>query len=142
MGGSEAIGRSQGWRTTRIHAAKHRNGLPIAFLLTAGNTSDIKAPQQQPLAGNAYDRDALRACLKNVIPRQLFPTRKPARNHISVQNTPRPPAQQDRAGVQPSQRCKTHRHPRRYIRSNSPQCHMPCGNRVLVAQLSLDPNIF
>ncbi|MDC8446885.1 MAG: IS5 family transposase [Nitrospira sp.] len=84
-GGSEAIGRSRGGRTTKIHAAADDNGRPIAFLLTPGNASDItaakplleslKAPRQL-LADKAYDSDDLRAWLKTRRTGAVIPNKK------------------------------------------------------------------
>jgi transposase len=66
---SQAIGRSRGGRTTKIHALTDRLCRPIAFLLTGGNVADCTAgallleglPACRILhADKGYDSDALR----------------------------------------------------------------------------------
>ena len=61
-----------GGRTTKIHAVTDNQGRPIAFLLTPGNASDIKAAKplleplkasRQLLGDTAYDSDDLRPWL-------------------------------------------------------------------------------
>jgi transposase len=83
-----AIGRSRGGRTTKIHALTDALGRPVAFLLTAGNIADITAapqllanvpPPRRLLADRAYDAVSLRRWLEShggeaVIPPN--PTRK------------------------------------------------------------------
>lgn len=85
---TEAIGRSRGGRTTKIHAVADRLGRLISFTVTPGQLGD--APQAEPwlaplpvaqrcLADTAYDSDALRRFLLDrgtlpVIPNN--PTRK------------------------------------------------------------------
>lgn len=88
----QAIGRSRGGRTTKIHAVSDARGRPIAFLLTPGNVADISAAPyilakipvpHRLIADKAYDANSLRDWLaahggKAVIPPN--PTRKhPAR---------------------------------------------------------------
>jgi len=84
----QAVGRSRGGRTTKIHALTEDRGRPIAFLLTPGNCHDLPAarellpmipPPQRLLADRAYDANSLRDWLaergvKAVIPPN--PTRK------------------------------------------------------------------
>jgi hypothetical protein len=62
----QAIGRSRGGRTTRIHAVANASGRLIAFNLTAGQMGDVrsaaglfdKLPKAaQVLTGTAYDSD-------------------------------------------------------------------------------------
>lgn len=66
---SQAIGRSRGGRTTKIHALTDRQCRPIAFLLTGGQVADCTAadalldlmPETDVLHGDkGYDSDALR----------------------------------------------------------------------------------
>jgi len=66
---SQAIGRSRGGRTTKIHALTDRRGRPLAFLLTGGQVADCKAGaglfERLPtcrivLADKGYDSDAIR----------------------------------------------------------------------------------
>jgi transposase len=65
----QAIGRSRGGRTTKIHALVDEEGRPRAFLLTGGNVADIKgaAPLlalieagKHAIADKGYDADHLR----------------------------------------------------------------------------------
>lgn len=66
---NQAVGRSRGGRTTKIHALTDRLGRPIAFLLTGGNVADCTAgalllenlPACRILhADKGYDSDAIR----------------------------------------------------------------------------------
>jgi transposase len=68
----QAIGRSRGGRTTKIHALVDGEGRPRAFLLTGGNVADIKGaapllastgPSKYAVADKGYDADHLRAFL-------------------------------------------------------------------------------
>ena len=68
----QAIGRSRGGRTTKIHAVADRRGRLIGFDLTPGQRSDIRAandllaklPKADNLLGDtAYDSDDLRGSL-------------------------------------------------------------------------------
>jgi transposase len=67
-----AIGRSRGGRTTKIHAVANASGRLIAFDLTPGQTSDVRAAAglidrlpkaAQVLADTAYDSDEFREFL-------------------------------------------------------------------------------
>ena len=93
----QAIGRSRGGRTTKIHALTEDCGRPIAFLITSGNCHDLPAardllptvpPPRRLIADRAYDANSLRNWLaqhgtKAVIPPN--PTRKhPARYDAKV----------------------------------------------------------
>lgn len=70
-GANQAIGRSRGGLTTKIHLAVRGLGCPVRFFLTAGQAGD--APQAQPLieglpaevvmADAAYDSDAFRSAI-------------------------------------------------------------------------------
>jgi transposase len=85
---NNAIGRSRGGQTTKIHALTDDIGRPHAFLITAGNTHDLIAARgligmtchpRRLLADRAYDAKSLRDELaarkiKAVIPPN--PTRK------------------------------------------------------------------
>jgi transposase len=66
---NQAIGRSRGGRTTKIHALTDGMCRPIAFLLTGGNVADCKAGEvlidRMPAtsllnADKGYDSDAIR----------------------------------------------------------------------------------
>ncbi|MFZ3326714.1 MAG: IS5 family transposase [Methylocella sp.] len=70
---AEAIGRSRGGRTSKIHALADDRGSPVAFALTPGNVADITmaapllgavARPKRLLADKAYDADSLRKWLK------------------------------------------------------------------------------
>lgn len=85
---NNAIGRSRGGQTTKIHALSDAKGRPRAFLITPGNTHDLvgahgligMVPRPKSLlADRAYDAKSLRDALvarriKAVIPPN--PTRK------------------------------------------------------------------
>ena len=69
----QAIGRSRGGRTTKIHAIVDDEGRPHALLLTGGNVADITGasqllaatePSEELIADKAYDADHLRAFLQ------------------------------------------------------------------------------
>ena len=84
----QAIGRSRGGRTTKIHAVVDGSGRPIAFEITPGQLGDVRAalallgplpPAAICAADTAYDSDGLRQFLIErgtlpVIPNN--PTRK------------------------------------------------------------------
>jgi transposase len=68
----QAIGRSRGGRTTKIHAVVDGDGRIVGFELTGGNRHDIKPaatlieplpPAKSLLGDAAYDSDAFRAFL-------------------------------------------------------------------------------
>ena len=79
---AEAIGRSRGGRTCKIHCLADDRGRPVALALTPGNVADISmavpllsvaAPARRLIADKAYDADSLRRWLaerriKAVIP--------------------------------------------------------------------------
>jgi transposase len=89
---NQAIGRSRGGRTTKIHALVDEDGRPHAFVLTGGQVADIKgaasllaatAPSERLIGDKGYDADHLRLFLEGrgttpIIPnksnrKQLFP---------------------------------------------------------------------
>ena len=68
----QAIGRSRGGRTTKIHALIDQAGRPLAFHLTGGNIADVTvaapllcqlAPSAWLIGDKGYDADHLRALL-------------------------------------------------------------------------------
>jgi IS5 family transposase len=80
-----ALGRSRGGFSTKIHVLSDANGLPLALHLTPGQTADIAAASdllalgearpRELLADKGYDADALRAELylrgaRPIIPRK------------------------------------------------------------------------
>lgn len=79
----QAIGRSRGGRTTKIHAVANASGRLIAFDLTPGQTGDVRSAAglidqlpkaAQVLADTAYDSDKFREFL---IARGSTPVIKP-----------------------------------------------------------------
>jgi len=84
-----AIGRSRGGRTTKIHALTDDRGRPIVFLLTPGNTHDLagardllaRAPRPRRLiADRAYDAKSLRDWLAEQGAEAVIPP-NPTRKH-------------------------------------------------------------
>jgi transposase len=70
---NQAIGRSRGGRTTKIHALVDGEGRPHAILLTGGQVADIEgaaaliaatAPSGSLIGDKAYDVDHLRRLLR------------------------------------------------------------------------------
>src|SRR5437588_7535339 len=71
---NQAIGRSRGGRTTKIHALTDEHCRPLAFLITGGNVADCTAgaslidrlPKCDVVnADKGYDSDALRAQIRD-----------------------------------------------------------------------------
>jgi transposase len=71
---AQAIGRSRGGWTTKVHALTDVIGRPFALMLTAGNVSDVKAApallkqagrMRYLLADKGYDADQLRRSLRD-----------------------------------------------------------------------------
>jgi transposase len=69
---SQAIGRSRGGRTSKIHALADHRGRPVAFALTPGNIADITMAQpiiaavaapKRLIADKAYDAESFRSWL-------------------------------------------------------------------------------
>jgi transposase len=70
---AQAVGRSRGGRTSKIHCLADDRGRPVAFALTPGNVADISmampllaavARPNRLIADKAYDADSLRNWLK------------------------------------------------------------------------------
>ena len=70
---AQAVGRSRGGRTSKIHCLADDRGRPVAFALTPGNVADISmavpllgavASPNRLIADKAYDADSLRNWLK------------------------------------------------------------------------------
>ena len=116
----QAIGRSRGGRTTKIHALSDPDCRPCAFHLTPGQDADIAAapallalapPMSALIADKGYDGDELSR-------RNRQPRRK-ARDPKQIQQNSSPPLQQarlqraqcHRALLLPAQRFQAHRHP-------------------------------
>jgi transposase len=72
---AQAIGRSRGGRTTKIHALTDAQCRPVAFMLTGGNVADCAAGAEllskMPVCDilhrdKGYDSDAIRQQVENV----------------------------------------------------------------------------
>ena len=70
---AQAVGRSRGGRTSKIHCLADDRGRPVAFALTPGNVADISmavpllsavTSPKHLIADKAYDADSLRNRLK------------------------------------------------------------------------------
>ena len=79
----QAIGRSRGGRTSKIHALANAQGKPIAFVLTPGNVADITvaatllddiAPPCRLLADKADDADHFRQRLQDLDAEVVIPS--------------------------------------------------------------------
>lgn len=80
----QAIGKSKGGNTTKIHMAVDSCGLPIAFELTGGQVHECKIaedfidslpPSDYKIADRGYDSEDVRACIRRnnsvpIIPRK------------------------------------------------------------------------
>jgi transposase len=81
----QAIGRSRGGWTTKIHALTDVLGRPYALMLTAGNVSDVKAapalleragPMRYLLGDKGYDANRLRKALRENGTSPVIPGRR------------------------------------------------------------------
>ena len=83
----EALGRSHGGFTTKLHAAVSDTFLPLRFILTAGARHDVtQAPAliagytcETVIADAAYDSDALRA---EIVDQGSVPVIRPRKNRF------------------------------------------------------------
>ena len=82
---AQAIGRSRGGWTTKVHALTDVIGRPYALILTPGNVSDIKAApalleragrMRYLLADKGYDADRLRRSLRDAGAVPVIPGRR------------------------------------------------------------------
>nr|MCV4209701.1 IS5 family transposase [Roseomonas sp. SXEYE001] len=82
-GSTQAIGRSRGGRTSKIHCLADDRGRPVAFALTPGNVADITmalpllqavARPRRLIADKAYDADSLRRWLKKGRIKAIIPS--------------------------------------------------------------------
>ena len=80
---AQAVGRSRGGRTTKIHALTDAQGRPCAFLLTPGNVADISVAQQLLaalpatallLGDKGYDANSLRLMLQERGTKAVIPS--------------------------------------------------------------------
>jgi len=88
---AEAIGRSRGGWTTKVHALTDVVGRPYALMLTAGNVSDVKAApalleragrMRYLLADKGYDADRLRRSIRDVGALPVIPGRRNRKHTI------------------------------------------------------------
>lgn len=85
LGGTEDAGRTKGDINTKVHAAVDAHGMPVRFLITAGNEADCAQgialleglPPQYVLADKAYDTDAI---IGYLLSRQIVPVIPPQSN--------------------------------------------------------------
>ena len=87
---TQAIGRSRGGRTTKIHAVCDALGRPIAIEVTPGQLGDVRAaigllgqlpPSRKCAADTAYDSDALRQFMAERGTLPVIPN-NPTRKHL------------------------------------------------------------
>jgi transposase len=80
----QALGRSRGGLTTKIHRAADTFGRPLRFILTAGQSGDILAAPalidgfdtKAVLADKAYDSNALRAIIADAGAQAVIPSNR------------------------------------------------------------------
>lgn len=90
---TEALGRSRGGFTTKLHARCDARGLPLGFVLTPGQTHDVQgfAPLfrmigdkiEAFLADRGYDADAIREEIAKADVEAVIPAKSNRRNPIS-----------------------------------------------------------
>jgi transposase len=81
---TQALGRSRGGFSTKIHAKVDAFGLPLAFVLTGGEVHDMKKAAElissynceYLIADRGYDSDDLRATLRNAGITPVIPGKK------------------------------------------------------------------
>ncbi len=100
-----ALGRSRGGFSTKIHVLTEANGLPLAIHLTLGQTADIAAAPDLLALGEARPRELLadKGCGR----------RRPARGAISAWRAPDHPVEvepQSARHARPSPLCKAQLH--------------------------------
>jgi transposase len=87
----QAIGRSRGGRTTKIHALTDARGRPHVLLLSPGNTNDIAlapsliaavGPIKRLIADKAYDANSLRQLLAEQGAKAVIPSTASRRQPI------------------------------------------------------------
>jgi len=93
---SNAIGRSSGGRTTKVHALVDGLGRAVAFAITLGQRGDARVaaelilalpPSRTLAADRAYDSDALRALLLSRGTRPVIPN-GPRRKRLHPSDAP------------------------------------------------------
>jgi transposase len=87
----QAIGRSRGGRTTKLHGLTDAKGRPRVLLLTAGNVNDITVaadlvgaigPFRRLIADRGYDADHLRNLIKSRKAEAVIPSTTSRRRPI------------------------------------------------------------
>jgi transposase len=86
----QALGRSRGGLTTKIHMAADTFGRPVRFILTAGQSGDILAAPalldgfdtDAVLADKAYDSNALRAIIAEAGAQAVIPSNRSRKTPI------------------------------------------------------------
>ena len=92
---AQAIGRSRGGWTTKVHALIDVIGRPYTLMLAAGNVSDVKAAPallkagrlRYLLADKGYDADQLRRSLRDAGAVPVIPGRRSRKRHLLRQGT-------------------------------------------------------
>lgn len=94
---NQALGRSRGGFSANVHARTNAGGLPIALLLTPGETQDStafsdlmaehEADPEVMLADRGYDSDAIRDQVRACGGKPEIPTKKNRRVQHSVNRT-------------------------------------------------------
>jgi transposase len=104
---AQAIGRSRGGQTTKLHALTDVIGRPYALILTPGHVADVKAAPEllarlgrarYLLADKGYDADALRRSLRQTGIVPVIPGRRNRNRAIRYEEAtlPRPPPRRER----------------------------------------------
>lgn len=116
---AQAIGRSRGGWTTKVHALTDVIGRPYALMLTAGNVSDIRAApallervgrMRYLLADKGYDADRLRRSLRDAGAVPVIPGRRNRKRTIRYDKGPLPRPSPHRERLLPAQGLPPHRH--------------------------------
>src|SRR6185437_13466212 len=142
----QAIGRSRGGRTTKIHALTDAECRPVAFLLTGGQIADCTAgavlleemPRSAILHGDkGYDSDAIRRQGEGC------DAEHPAQGEPTLEELllarPLSKPQRHRAHVLSPEGLPSHRHQIRPSRNQFPRSRLHrCGCQLLV--MSPDPS--
>ena len=90
-GAEQALGRSKGGFTTKIHAMVDALGNPLKFILTGGERHEIIAAealiediQKRILADKAYDSDQFRQKIEEQDCKHTIPPRKIEQSHMNM----------------------------------------------------------
>ena len=129
---TQAIGRSRGGRTTKLHALSDGLGKPLRFLLTDGQAADCRAaatllvglsPRTLVMADRAYDTNAIRRQIEEqgAVP-NIPPKARQAPEEL-LQPGALPNTQRRRAHVLQAQGLPAHRHALRQARRQLPRSY-------------------